>query len=170
MLKMTKELRESFATRYATRDDFEAVADLLLQSNRHYWGEKDGAEEMTRATAATLVSGHSDCHLLIGLLGEKFIAFATFAILLPAPNEQGTLFMKDLFVAAEARSAGIGAIMMQRVARIAVERGCQRFDWTAESDNPRALAFYDRLSAQRMTEKQYFRFSGTDLERFASGA
>lgn len=91
------------------------------------------------------------------------------SILLPAPNENGTLFMKDLFVSETARGSGLGRQFMRFPAGYAVELGCHRFDWTAETDNPRAPAFYDDLKATRVAEKVYFRFSSADLRDFARG-
>jgi ribosomal protein S18 acetylase RimI-like enzyme len=50
-----------------------------------------------------------------------------------------------------------------------VERGCVRFDWSAETDNPDALAFYDRLGAKRVAEKIYYRLEGEGLQQLAAG-
>ena len=72
---------------------------------------------------------------------------------------EGTVIHGDSFL--------FGEKMMRAAAALAVEWGCCRFDWTAEKDNVRALAFYDRLSAQRVDEKVYFRAVGTDLLRLA---
>ena len=60
--------------------------------------------------------------------------------------------------------------LMRRVARIAVDLGCRRFDWTAETDNPRAIAFYDDLPASRVAEKVYYRLAGDRLLDFAAAA
>jgi len=57
---------------------------------------------------------------------------------------------------------------MRFLARLAVERGCVRFDWTAETDNPDALGFYDRLGARRVADKVYYRFDGEALQRLAT--
>jgi GNAT superfamily N-acetyltransferase len=43
--------------------------------------------------------------------------------------------MKDLFTVAQVRGQGIGRMIMRFLARLAVARGCVRFDWTAETDN-----------------------------------
>ena len=76
--------------------------------------------------------------------------------------------MKDLFTVAEARGRGVGKVLMRFLARLAVERGCVRLDWTAETDNAAALSFYDRLGARRVTEKVYYRFDGEALAAFAA--
>ena len=157
-------------TRIAGVADLEVVAKLLLATNRYYWGVREGAEAATRRAAEDLVGGGADCKMLIGWLDGAAVTYATFAIRQPAPSEHGTLFMKDLFVVDGARDKGLGELMMRRVAALAAARGCVRFDWTAETDNPRALAFYDRLSAQRVTDKVYFRLSGEDLTAFAASS
>jgi ribosomal protein S18 acetylase RimI-like enzyme len=68
-----------------------------------------------------------------------------------------------------ARGQGVGRALMGFLARLAVQRGCVRFDWTAETDNPEALAFYDRLGAGRVAEKVYYRFDGDRLRQLAAG-
>ena len=145
------------------------MADLLLATSHHYWGPKEDEAAETRRAAAALLDGRSDCHMLLGLLDGAAAAYATYAILHPAPTEHGTLFLKDLFVRQEYRGKKLGEALMRELAKCAVERGCFRFDWTAESDNPGAVAFYDMLTAERVTEKVYFRFSGEKLARFADG-
>ena len=153
----------------ATHDDLEVVASLLLQSNRHYWGVRDDAKQMTRSAAEKIVGGESGCRIMIARIEDVPAAFATFTILHPAQSENGTLFLKDLFVAESARGTGVGREIMRHMAQMAVEWGCLRFDWTAEKDNPGALRFYDELGALRVEEKVYFRLAGQELQGFASG-
>ena len=50
-----------------------------------------------------------------------------------------------------------------------MQRGAVRLDWTSETTNPRAVDFYDRIGAQRVTEKVYFRFDGDRLKDFTAG-
>lgn len=159
----------AWATRIAGSGDLEVVAGLLLATDRHYWGERDGAAAAARRAAAAILSGSSTCRMLLGIQDDRPVAYITFALLYPSPNQGGALFMKDLFVIDEARGGGVGERMMRGAAALAVEWGCCRFDWTAETGNPRALAFYDRLSAGRVDEKVYFRVSGSDLARLADG-
>ncbi|MEL6167248.1 MAG: GNAT family N-acetyltransferase [Pseudomonadota bacterium] len=155
--------------RPAADADLPALAALCVETNRHYYGPINGDEEMSSATAAALIQGRSGCTALLALEGEAAIAFATFTIVHLAPNANGTLFLKELFVSKRARGTGVGEQVMRHLARMAVEMGCARFDWTAETDNPRAMAFYDRLGAPRVEEKVYYRLTGTDLSTFAKG-
>ncbi|WP_299869782.1 GNAT family N-acetyltransferase [uncultured Roseobacter sp.] len=152
---------------FAKLQDQAALADLMLEANRHYWGEAKHAVEMTSKAADTLVHGRSGCQAVIACEAGILKGFATVSVLLPAQNEHGTLFMKDLFISKSARGTGLGNRFMRYLAQHAVELGCHRFDWTAETDNPRAVAFYDDLNASRVVEKVYFRFSDAGLREFA---
>lgn len=153
---------------FAEPPDIEALAAIMLEANRYYWGDSDGAAEMTLKAANALVMGQSGCRAVLGSEAGVIKGFATVAVLHPAPNESGTLFMKDLFVSKDARGSGLGRAFMRYLAKYAVELGCHRFDWTAETDNPGAIAFYDELNASRVEEKVYFRLSGEKLGNFAT--
>ncbi|MEL6226268.1 MAG: GNAT family N-acetyltransferase [Pseudomonadota bacterium] len=159
--------RAEFEFRFAGLQDSSALAELMLEANRHYWGEADGAAEMTSKAADAPVTGRSGCRAVVASDAGVLKGFATISILHPAPNESGTLFMKDLFISKNARGAGLGERFMRHLARHAVELGCHRFDWTADTDNPRTIAFYDALKASRVEEKVYFRLSDTELRAFA---
>ncbi|WP_235501098.1 GNAT family N-acetyltransferase [Tatumella sp. UCD-D_suzukii] len=56
---------------------------------------------------------------------------------------------------------------MRFIAAFAVEHGCTRFDWTAETSNPKAADFYLSLGAVMVEEKQYFRLDNQRLAAFA---
>lgn len=163
----------SFSFRLAVPGDFEAVGELFYLCDLHYWGERAPSAETMRehVRSRVLVEGSTTEILLIEQDG-KALGFASFSVLYPAPDLGGALYLKDLFTRAETRGQGAGEALMRALAEIAVARGCCRFDWTAEDHNPRAMAFYDNLGAQRITEKVYYRFDGERLKEFArkSGA
>ncbi|MEM8630045.1 MAG: GNAT family N-acetyltransferase [Pseudomonadota bacterium] len=156
--------------RDATGADRESLGAILLKAHRHYWGEGKGDRAMAEATATALLDGSSGCQAILALVAEAPRGFATISVLHPGLSASGTLFLKDLFVSDEARGTGLGRALMRHIARRAVALGCQRFDWTAETDNPAAIEFYDALGARRVEEKVYFRFSGEDLTAFAAAA
>ncbi len=154
--------------RFATGADHPVVSDLFYRCDLHYWGDK--------APSAAAMASHVRDHVLVDsatvevVLAEqadKALGFATFAIMYPAPDLGGMLYLKDLFTLEESRGRGVGLILMRFLAKTALERGCVRFDWTAEDHNPRAMAFYDRIGAKQVTDKVYYRFDGEALARFA---
>ncbi|MFC2253939.1 N-acetyltransferase family protein [Labrys portucalensis] len=98
---------------------------------------------------------------------DKIIGFAAFSSIYPGPGLKSGLFMKELFVTAAARGNGVGKFLIQAVARVAVERGHKRVDWTADRDNPRLLSLYSALGALAQNEKVFFRLAGNALTLLA---
>jgi GNAT superfamily N-acetyltransferase len=62
------------------------------------------------------------------------------------------IWLEDVYVRPAFRSRGLGRQLIAAVARIGVERGCGRFEWTALKWNERALALYRNLGAQVMED------------------
>jgi len=60
---------------------------------------------------------------------------------------QPLLMMKWLFVDADRRGHGIGRLLMQRMARHAVETGHGKFSWFVLKDNAAAQGFYRGIGA-----------------------
>lgn len=80
------------------------------------------------------------------------------------------LYLEDLYVTPEARGAGVGKALLQHLARVAVERGCTRFEWSVLDWNEKARAFYEAMGAEPMREWTVHRVSGAALTRLAQQA
>lgn len=156
----------SIIVRPASTEDTALLGELFHDLFVHYWGDTapDSIEMARHVTRDILPSG---CEIVIAECGGRAVGLATFAVLYPGPGLGGQMTMKDLFVWDDARGTGAGRAMLQHLAGIALARGCLRLDWTAEIDNPTALAFYDRLGAHRVTEKVYYRVDGDKLRQWA---
>ncbi|HTN50723.1 MAG TPA: GNAT family N-acetyltransferase, partial [Burkholderiaceae bacterium] len=57
------------------------------------------------------------------------------------------LYLEDLFVVREARGRGIGKALIRYGARLAVERGCGRYEWAVLDWNTPAIDFYESIGA-----------------------
>jgi GNAT superfamily N-acetyltransferase len=156
---------------FFTPEQTEAVVDAFHELSRHYHGEKALPRAAVRRNFVDQVLGpHSGVRVLVASEGGQVAALATVAILYPAPEERGQLFMKDLFVREGWRGRGVGEQLMRFLARYALAHDCVRFDWTAEAGNHGALAFYRRLQARPVPEKVYFRLTGDELAALAGAA
>lgn len=85
--------------------------------------------------------------------------FHTYSTFLAKPG----LYLEDLFVRPAFRRHGIATALMRKLAAIAVERGCGRFEWSVLNWNQPALDFYRRLGAVPMAEWQVQRVTGEAL-------
>jgi len=82
---------------------------------------------------------------------------------------QRGLYLEDLFVKPEHRGRGYGKALLVHLARLAVQRGCGRFEWSVLDWNEPAITFYRGLGAQEMTEWNLYRLTGAPLEALARG-
>src|SRR5436190_3925351 len=55
------------------------------------------------------------------------------------------LYLEDLYVQPSFRGRGFGKLLLTTVARIAVERGCGRYEWTVLDWNTPSIRFYESL-------------------------
>jgi GNAT superfamily N-acetyltransferase len=80
------------------------------------------------------------------------------------------LYLEDLFVRPAFRGRGYGEALLRHLARIALDRGCARFEWAVLDWNEPALAFYRKLGAVPMDEWTVQRVSGAALAALSSCA
>jgi GNAT superfamily N-acetyltransferase len=89
--------------------------------------------------------------------------FHNFSTFLARPG----LYLEDLFVLPEHRGLGIGRALLTHLARMAVERGCGRLEWSVLDWNQEAISFYERLGARANSEWTTYRVTGEALHRLA---
>lgn len=155
---------------FATEEQLESVADLLHDMSLHYNGTGASTREAVKANLLGNILGpDSSVRLVTAQQGHQVVGMAAIALLYPAPKERGQMFMKELYVLSSHRGQGIGGSLMRWIAAHAVRMNCCRLDWTAESDNERAVAFYRDLGATHVSKKMYFRLADDDLSSFAAG-
>ena len=82
------------------------------------------------------------------------------------------IYLEDLYVMPDYRGHGFGKAILQKLAAIAVERGCGRLEWWCLDWNRPSIDFYLSLGAEPMEDWTVYRITGSTLERLAgeSGA
>ena len=76
-------------------------------------------------------------------------------------------YLEDLFVEPKLRGLGLGKALLQRVAAIAVEKGCQRMQWQVLDWNTPAVEFYRAMGGEFLDEWRNVRVGGEALKRLA---
>lgn len=92
--------------------------------------------------------------------------FHSFSTFLGRPG----IYLEDLFVRPEHRGRGVGVRLLSELARLAVERGCGRLEWSVLDWNEPAIGFYRALGAQAQDDWTVFRVTGEALTRLADRA
>jgi GNAT superfamily N-acetyltransferase len=77
------------------------------------------------------------------------------------------IYVEDLFVYPKFRRRGIGKALLEAVASIALENGCQRMQWEVLDWNTPAIDFYRAIGAEFLDEWRNVRISGEALMRLA---
>jgi GNAT superfamily N-acetyltransferase len=108
--------------------------------------------------------------LLVVELGGELVAYAVFFETYSTFRALPSLYLEDVFVREDARGRGIGASILRHLARLALERGCGRFEWSVLDWNERARSFYRSLGARVMTDWQLCRVDGDALASLAQSA
>ena len=88
------------------------------------------------------------------------IYFHNFSTFLGRPG----LCIEDLYVRPAYRGQGVGRGLLAHVARLAVERGCGRMEWSVLNWNRRAIGFYESLGARPVNDWTVYRLDRAGLE------
>ena len=78
------------------------------------------------------------------------------------------IYLEDLFVLPEERGKGYGRALLKELARVTVERGYGRLEWSCLDWNKPSIDFYTkRMRAVPMDEWTVYRLTGETLEEAA---
>lgn len=78
------------------------------------------------------------------------------------------IYLEDLFVLPAYRGRGYGKLLLKKLARIAVQRGCGRLEWACLDWNEPSIVFYKSLGAVPMEDWTTYRVTGDKLLSLAS--
>jgi GNAT superfamily N-acetyltransferase len=104
-----------------------------------------------------------------GARGTTVVAFALFFTNFSTFLAQPGLYLEDLYVQPAHRGRGIGKALLTRLAQMAVERGCGRFEWSVLDWNEPAIRFYRGMGATVMPDWRICRVTGEALARLGTG-
>ena len=140
----------------------------LIRELAEYEKEPDKAIATEADIRRDGFSANPKFRVQIGEWGGQAAGFALFFYNYSTWLGRAGLYLEDLFVRPEFRGKGIGKALLTRLAKIAVEEGCGRFEWQVLNWNTPAVEFYKSLGARVMDEWSTMRVSGEDLKKLAS--
>ena len=114
-----------------------------------------------------LFGSHPKAEVAIGEIDGAPQGFALFFHTFSTFEGRPGIYLEDLFVRAEARGQGLGRALLAHLARLAVERGCARLEWSVLDWNQPAIGFYKRLGARPMDEWTTMRLEREALQDLA---
>jgi GNAT superfamily N-acetyltransferase len=158
----------ALALRPARADD----APLILALVREL-AEYERASEECRATEAalrdTLFGAAPQAEVVVAEWAGEAAGFALFFHNYSTWEARRGLYLEDLFVRPAFRGRGVGRALLEHLARLAVARGCGRFEWSVLDWNEPAIGFYQALGARPMDGWTIMRVDGAALRALAGG-
>ncbi len=149
--------------RFATRADVPVIV-ALIRELAAYEDHAHLATATPQQLELELFGDKPTCECLIGEHGGEPVAFALFFHNFSTFLCRKGLYLEDLFVRPAARGTGLGKALLQRLAQIAVERECGRFEWSVLDWNVDAQAFYQRMGATMLDDWRICRVTGEALQ------
>ncbi|KNZ40923.1 GNAT family N-acetyltransferase [Acetobacterium bakii] len=102
--------------------------------------------------------------VIFAVADGKEVGFALFFYNFSTFLGKAGIYLEDLFVSSEYRGRGYGKALIRELARIAVEQGCGRLEWSCLDWNQPSIDFYESLGAKAMAEWTGYRLAGETLK------
>lgn len=99
---------------------------------------------------------------------EEIVGFALYFQNFSTFLSKRGIYLEDLYVRPKFRGQGYGGQLLRYLARICVERGYGRLEWSVLDWNQRAIDFYKSLGARPMVEWTVFRVTGESLTKLGA--
>lgn len=108
------------------------------------------------------------CEAIIGEEDGEVVCFALFFHNFSTFLTRKGLYLEDLYVRQSHRGKGYGTQLLTRLAQIAVERNCGRFEWSVLDWNAPAIRFYEAMGADILPDWRICRLTGDTLAALAA--
>ena len=119
------------------------------------------------ATLADQLFQKKNAEVLFALENGREVGFALFFHNFSTFLGRSGLYLEDLYVRPDCRGKGYGKAILQKLASIAVERGCGRLEWWCLDWNTPSIDFYLSLGAEPMSGWTVYRLTGDTLKNLA---
>jgi GNAT superfamily N-acetyltransferase len=152
-----------FVLRPAEPRDTAAIVGLIREL-----AEFEQLTHLMRATPETLhphlFGPRPVAEAVVAEVDGVVVAFALFFTNFSTFLAQPGLYLEDLYVQPAHRGAGLGRALLQHLGRLAVQRGCGRFEWSVLDWNENAIEFYEKMGATVMPDWRICRVTGDALK------
>ncbi len=154
-----------FAYRYATENDIGTILEFVRQLAvyEHMEDQVIATEDLYREW----LFEKGKAEVIFALEGDREVGIALFFHNFSTWLGRAGIYLEDLFVLPEYRGKGYGKGLLKQLAKIAVERGCGRLEWSCLDWNQPSIDFYLSLGAVPMDEWTVYRLTGDTLAKLA---
>jgi GNAT superfamily N-acetyltransferase len=147
--------------RKARASDAEQFLGLVLELARFERLEPPSAAGRRRLVDD--VFGKKRINLYVASVKGKLVGYALYFYSYSSFEAKPTLYLEDLYVLEKYRKQGVGFALFRRCVDEAVSQGCGRMEWAVLTWNEKALKFYEKLGARRLSDWYVYRLDAKAL-------
>ena len=155
-----------FSIRFAAREDIPTILGFIRALAAYEKMEDQVIADET--LLETWIFEKRKAEVLLAFEGDTPVGFALFFHNFSTWLGRAGIYLEDLFVLPEYRGRGYGKLLLKRLARIAVQRGCGRLEWACLDWNEPSIAFYKSVGATALDEWTTYCVTGDALLALAS--
>ncbi len=153
--------------RQATKKDSSLILKFVTELATY-----EKAEHEVLATVydikESLFGKDSNTHAVICNIDDKPVGFAVYFYNYSTWLGKQGLYLEDLYISSKQRGSGAGKALLKHLAKIALSKNCERFEWSVLDWNEPAIQFYHSIGAKPQNEWVSYRLSGKELKEFAN--
>jgi len=153
--------------RPARPEDAESIVAMIRELAAY-----EKLEEHAKATPDVLrthlFGSRPAAEALIAELDGQTVGFCLFFSTFSTFRGQPGFYIEDIYVREPQRNQGIGKALLATVARLAVQRGYGRVEWSVLNWNAPSIGFYQSLGAIPQDEWTMYRLHEEPLARLAA--
>lgn len=156
-----------FTLRFAdpTLEDAETVLYFVRQLAKYEKLENQVVATAEKYLQTIFVQKHAE--VILAEYKGKPVGFSLFFHNYSTFLGQPGIYLEDLYLDPEVRKMGFGKVILACIARLAVERGCGRVEWSCLDWNQSSRDFYESFGSESRDEWIGYRLSGQALEELA---
>jgi GNAT superfamily N-acetyltransferase len=158
--------------RPAQAADIPAIHQMIvdLATYERSGHEVSATEDDLRAALVAGPDGRPSLFAHVADEGGQAVGFALWFLSYSTWLGRHGIHLEDLYVKPERRGQGHGRALLAELARICVERGYGRLEWSVLDWNAPARRFYESLDAVTVDEWVVYRLTGPALHALAGDA
>ncbi|PKP43209.1 MAG: GNAT family N-acetyltransferase [Bacteroidetes bacterium HGW-Bacteroidetes-10] len=156
---------KSFSIREASEGDIETIFNFICELADYEKLRSDVTATVPVLRESLFVKKQAE--VIIAEEQGIPVGFALYFHNFSTFKGRACLYLEDIYVNPEHRGKGYGKRLFAALAKIAVERECERFDWSVLDWNKPSIEFYKSLGAIPMDEWTVYRLSGDALRKVA---
>ena len=164
-MKSSDKYASERAIRVATERDVPTILNFIRELARyeHMENEVVATEELLREW----IFERGRAEVLFVTDGGREVGFALFFHNFSTFLGRAGIYLEDLYVMPEYRGRGHGRALLSELARITVERGCGRLEWSCLDWNKPSIDFYLSMGARPMSDWTVYRTTDGALRELA---